>query len=217
MNHSYAGATVSRRAVVEAGTREGQVWYAVKAGAPSVFGDTKVLGTREVEPSLVLRELVYKKGEPFDARKIAASRQNILTLNLFSEVEFNSGKNPVDRTVVPIEIQVRERPPRNLSLSVGYNTQTQFNARLAWSHYNFLGGGPPAYLKRQLLERHECTRCQIVATAISLDPIEPGFGNQTGTPDLSDLSTQRVTFHSTAYLQFLIHTYGLRRLAPGVS
>jgi len=141
MNHSYAHAKVSRRAVVEAGTREAQVWYAVKAGAPSVFGDTKVLGTREVEPSLVLRELVYKKGEPFDARMIAASRQNILALNLFSEIEFDSGKNPVDRAVVPIEIQVRERPPRNLSLSVGYNTQTQFNARLAWSHYNFLGGG----------------------------------------------------------------------------
>jgi outer membrane protein assembly complex protein YaeT len=141
MNHSYAHAKVSRRAVVEAGTRQAQVWYAVKAGVPSVFGDTKVLGTREVEPSLVLRELVYKKGESFDARKIAASRQNILALNLFSEIEFNSGKNPVDRAVVPIEIQVRERPPRNLSLSVGYNTQTQFNARLAWSHYNFLGGG----------------------------------------------------------------------------
>lgn len=141
MNHSYAHAKASRRAVVKAGAHEAQVWYTVTAGVSGVFGETKVRGTHKVEPSLILRELAYRKGEPFDARKIAASRQNILALNLFSEIEFKTGENPPESPIVPIEIEVRERPPRNLSLSLGYNTQSQFNARLAWSHYNFFGGG----------------------------------------------------------------------------
>jgi len=140
-NHSYAYAQTSRRALVEADSRKAHVWYAVKAGVPGLFGETKVIGTRNVERSLVLRELVYRKGEPFDARKIATSRQNLLALNLFSEIEFSAGENPRDRAIVPIEIRVRERPPRNLSLSLGYNTQSLLNARLAWSHYNFFGGG----------------------------------------------------------------------------
>jgi len=216
-NHSYAYAQTSRRAVVEADSRKAHVWYAVKAGVPGLFGETKVIGTRNVERSLVLRELVYRKGEPFDARKISTSRQNLLALNLFSEIEFSAGENPRDRAIVPIEIRVRERPPRNLSLSLGYNTQSLLNARLAWSHYNFFGGGRQLTLECQLFEHNELPRRKAAATPISIEAIDPRAGAQTGAAKLSDLSTQYFTLPPTADLQFLDLAYGLRRLAPGVS
>ncbi|MGH7931587.1 MAG: BamA/OMP85 family outer membrane protein [Candidatus Binataceae bacterium] len=145
MRSGYADAKVKRRAEVYVGPGQAHVRYTVRPGVRDVFGTTTVAGTKKIDPRLVLRELTYKRGERFSSTKIESSRNNILALNLFRSVQFVSGQNPADPAVVPIEIRVHEKPPRSVSLQIGYNTETQFNASLAWQHYNFLGGG------RQLL------------------------------------------------------------------
>jgi outer membrane protein assembly complex protein YaeT len=85
--------------------------------------------------------LTYKTGDPFDSRKLAAARNAIVGLNLFSAVEIEQGDNLADPAVVPITISVHEGPKHTVSAGVGYNTQTQLNATLGWTDYNFLGDG----------------------------------------------------------------------------
>jgi outer membrane protein insertion porin family len=139
--HSYAHATVERRAVVEIGSLQAHVQYEATPGGPCVFGNTKITGTRKVNPKLIEEQLTYRPGEPFDSRKLAASRSVIVGLNLFSAVDIEQEDNAADPAVVPITISVKEGPKHSLSAGAGYNTQTQLNASIGWTDYNFLGGG----------------------------------------------------------------------------
>jgi outer membrane protein assembly complex protein YaeT len=141
MQNGYARVHVTRRAQVFAGPRRAYIWYTVAPGVRGVFGKTVVTGTRKADPDLVMRELAYKPGEMFDARKIEASREKIVGLNLFSSVAFDPQNDPGDPAVVPIEIKVNEKPKHSLNLMLGYNTESQENVGLSWSDYNFMGGG----------------------------------------------------------------------------
>jgi outer membrane protein assembly complex protein YaeT len=139
--HSYAYAKVQRHAVVKVGILQARIRFDVEPGPRCVFGNTEISGTKKVDPKLIEQQLTYKRGESFDSRELAASRTAILGLNLFSAVDFELRDNPTDSTVVPISISVSEGPQHSFSGGIGYNTQTQLNATLAWTDYNFSGGG----------------------------------------------------------------------------
>jgi outer membrane protein insertion porin family len=139
--HSYAHAKVQRHAVVEIGALKARVEYDLETGDRCAFGNTKITGTKDVNPELIEERLTYKAGDPFDSRKLASSRNAITGLNLFNAVDVEEEKNPADETVVPITISLHEGPKHSLSAGAGYNTQTQLNATIAWTDYNFLGGG----------------------------------------------------------------------------
>ena len=40
-----------------------------------------------------------------------------------------------------MEVEVAERPYREIRLGVGYGTEDQFRSQLEWRHLNWLGGG----------------------------------------------------------------------------
>ncbi|HUN59430.1 MAG TPA: BamA/TamA family outer membrane protein [Candidatus Binataceae bacterium] len=164
--NGYAHPDVQRHAVVRTGPHLAQAWYRVTPHAHGVFGLTTITGTRKVNPRIVLRELAYRAGQPFDVRKIEKSRTAILNLNLFSAVEFTSGNDPHHPHVVPITITVQEKPQHSLTLGGGYNTQTELNAQIGWNDYNFFGDG------RQLLITG--TYSQITAV-LEVQLIQPHF------------------------------------------
>lgn len=168
-DNGYPHPDVQRRAVVRTGPRQAEAWYRVKPNARAIFGRTTVTGTHKVNPRIVLRELAYRPGQPFDQRKLEQTRDNILNLNLFSAVDFTIGDKPKSSHVVPITVAVQEKPPHNLNLGFGYNTQTLLNARLVWNSYNFLGDGRQllisgtysqitAVLQSQLIQPHFFSR-----------------------------------------------------------
>jgi outer membrane protein assembly complex protein YaeT len=138
--HSFAHAKVQRHAVVEVGPLQARIRYDVEPGGRCVFGNTKIIGIKKVDSKLIEEQLIYKPGEPFNSRKLAATRSAIVGLNLFSAVDIEQEENPTDRAVVPITISVNEGPKHSLSAGAGYNTQTQLNATIGWTDYNFLGG-----------------------------------------------------------------------------
>ena len=139
--HSYAHAKVQRHAVLEVGRLQARIQYDVEPGRQCVFGNTKIVGNKKVDPKLIEEQVTYKSGEPFDSRKLAGSRAAIVGLNLFSSVDIEQDENPSDRAVVPITISVHEGPKHSLSAGAGYNTETQLNATIGWTDYNFFGGG----------------------------------------------------------------------------
>jgi outer membrane protein assembly complex protein YaeT len=138
--HSFAHAKVQRHAVVEVGPLQARIRYDVEPGGRCVFGNTKIIGIKKVDSKLIEEQLIYKPGEPFNSRKLAATRSAIVGLNLFSAVDIEQEENPTDRAVIPITISVNEGPKHSLSAGAGYNTQTQLNATIGWTDYNFLGG-----------------------------------------------------------------------------
>jgi outer membrane protein insertion porin family len=141
LDQGLARVKVERKAEVIRDKHEARVSYVVEAGPPTVFGETKVEGLKEVAQEIVTRELTYKVGEPFSNKALAASRKNLLELDLFSEIRFVPLESIGDPTVAPIELRVEEKPPREIKLGIGYATEEQLRAQARWRHNNWLGGG----------------------------------------------------------------------------
>ena len=135
--------TVDRSAQIILDERAARVHYTVTAGVVTVFGSTRVEGIQEVAPSLVTRELAYQPGAPFSARAIEQSRKNLQKLDLFSSVRFlqEPETTSADPTVVPMRVQVEEKPVREWKLGIGYGTEDEFRGQVRWRYNNWFGGG----------------------------------------------------------------------------
>jgi outer membrane protein assembly complex protein YaeT len=137
----YGRAKVERKATVILDQHVAQVSYAVNAGPLTVFGDTRIEGTKLVAPEIVARELTYKAGEPFSSTAIDASRKNLLKLDLFSSVRFQQEDSPDNPEVIPLRLRVDEKSFREWQAGIGFGTEDQMRAQLRWRHNNWFGGG----------------------------------------------------------------------------
>ena len=191
MDHGHAHTKTQRRADVNLVEDQVRISYSARPGPKTVFGETEIKGTDQVEPYLILRELAFEPGEMFSLRKIRESRQQILALDLFSALRINPRESAENSTVVPLEVQVSEKPPRQISLGLGYSTEEDFIVSLDWRHQNWLGDG------RRLSIRGKYS--SIVATGV-IDFIQPHFLNrrtQAGLNLRHDLEEEE-TFHRNA-------------------
>lgn len=132
---------VSRRAQVILDQHAAQAEYTITAGPVTVFGPTTVEGTKQVAPSLVTRELTYEPGDPFSATAVEKSRKNLLNLDLFSSVRLLQEESFGDPTIVPMRVQVDEKPFREWQLGGGYGTEDEFRGQVRWRHNNWFGDG----------------------------------------------------------------------------
>lgn len=141
LNQGYAHAHSQRKAEVGLDEHRARVFYGIQPGPLTFFGETEVKGTETIEPELVERELVYQSGEMYSLSKVLESREKILALDLFSAVRIAPAETQGAPVIVPMEVEVTEKPHREIKLSLGYSTEDQFRTQLEWRHLNWLGGG----------------------------------------------------------------------------
>ena len=147
MDNGHAHAQTQRHAEVDLEQDQAGVRYWAQPGPKAVFGETEIKGTEQVEPYLIVRELAYEPGEMFSLKKIRESRQQILALDLFSALRINPRESAGTPTVVPMGVQVTEKPPRQISVGLGYSTEEEFHVSLDWRYQNWLGDGRRLWIR----------------------------------------------------------------------
>ncbi len=144
----HPAATFEGGAEVEPERHVARLSWKVDPGPSVRFGEVRIEGLSEVDRELVTRELTFSDGEAYSVGVQRESELRLRDTELFRSVAIRP-RPPISGTpgggspapdVWPIEVQVRERRPRSVSLSVGYGTEEKFRARAAWRHRNFLGG-----------------------------------------------------------------------------
>ncbi|HKY07703.1 MAG TPA: POTRA domain-containing protein, partial [Candidatus Binatia bacterium] len=141
LNGGYAHVQSQRKAEVNVDEQQARLQYGVQPGPVTFFGETQVKGTQSVDPELILRELTYEAGEKYSLAKLADSREKLLALELFGAVRLAPAETAGMPVVVPMEVEVAEKPHREIRLALGYSTEDQFRTQLEWRHLNWLGGG----------------------------------------------------------------------------
>lgn len=172
LNRGHAHVRTSRRARVDVDTELADVSYSAKPGPLAVFGETTVTGTESVDPHIVLRELAYQPGDRFSMEKIRESRAAILLLGLFRSVRFTPRLDGPDPRVVPILVEVADKPWHNLRIGAGYGTDDGFRGQIEWRSLNWLGDG------RQLSLWIKASQINREAGARFLQPYLLGRGNR---------------------------------------
>jgi outer membrane protein insertion porin family len=136
----YAHVQTQRKAEVDVDELQAQIQYGVQPGPITFFGETEVKGLESVAPQVVLRELTYRPGELYSLKKVAESREKLLALDLFGTVRVGPAETQGAPVILPMVVEVTEKPHREVRLALGYGTEDQFRAQLEWRSLNFLGG-----------------------------------------------------------------------------
>ncbi|MFX8425902.1 hypothetical protein ABTL79_19160, partial [Acinetobacter baumannii] len=84
------------------------------------------------------RQLGWADGDPYDSRKVEATRKALVDSTLFSTVMVQPVAPVVDDRV-PMRIELIERPARSIGAGVQYDTTDGFGGRVFWEHRNLLG------------------------------------------------------------------------------
>lgn len=141
LEHGHAHVETRRHAEVDLDDHQVRIRYGVEPGPVAFFGETEVKGVTSVEPEIVSRELAYNAGERYSLSKIVESRERILALDLFGTVRLASAAKAGKPVVVPMEVEVSEKPFREVRVGLGYSTEDEFRTQLEWRHRNWFGGG----------------------------------------------------------------------------
>jgi translocation and assembly module TamA len=117
------------------------VTFAVTAGPRVDIGAIDIAGLKTVHEPFVRRELTLKPGQTFNPNKIETARQNLAGLGVFSSVQAMPATRLDADGRLPITFVVKEGPPRTVSFTAGYATDTGGLLGASWSHHNLFGNG----------------------------------------------------------------------------
>ncbi|MBV9522244.1 MAG: BamA/TamA family outer membrane protein [Alphaproteobacteria bacterium] len=128
-----------RRVVIDDAARSMAVTYTVEAGTQARFGALAIDGLKSLDPGYVERRVTWRRGAPYDERKVAATRKALIDSNLFSLVTVGHAEGPAPDGTVPMRITLSERLPRSIGAGVEYSTNYGLGASAFWEHRNLFG------------------------------------------------------------------------------
>ncbi len=134
-------ARVKMKAQLDKINNTAKVFIDVAKGPACRFGPIVIEGAKEVGEEVILRELRFKPGEPFDASKIAEGQKRLFNLRLFSFVNIDVMDIETEATELPIHILVKEAKKQTVRFGVGYGTDENFRGKAQWEIRDFLGDG----------------------------------------------------------------------------
>lgn len=175
LDSGHAHVQTGRRAEVDRDQHGVKIGYTANPGPVATFGETEIVGTEDVEPHIVRRELTYEKGEQFSLTKIDKSQAKIVGLDLFRGVRVTPELEGADPTVVPMRIDVKEKPPREFRFGLGYGTDTGPRGQVLWQHKNWLGNGRQLYLSLRASEVKSDAEVRLIQPHMFDDEANRGF------------------------------------------
>ncbi len=118
---SYARATVTSSVEVWPEQKTATVRFIGDLGPDCTFGPISIHGDFGIPRELVLAEIAFEEGEAFRASQLAATRQKLFALGVFSVVNVTPVLDSTehDPDVIPIRIDLTERRYRQLKLGGG--------------------------------------------------------------------------------------------------
>jgi outer membrane protein insertion porin family len=184
-NRGYAFATVLLEYRIRREERTAAITYTVDPGSFYYFGDVRIVGEDPGDEPMVLRQLAFRRGEPYDRQDLRTSQRRIYDLALYRRVDIAPQLASLRGDTVDVLVTVVESPHHVVRVGVGYGTEEGIRAQASWLDRNFGGGA------RQFEVRAEYSDIEREGAVTYR---QPSFL----VPDLS--------FQGTAFLRFEIET-----------
>jgi outer membrane protein insertion porin family len=145
------------RVAVETRPRDGAVdvtYRIVEEGSQTRIGRILIGGLILTRERVVLRELGFGPGDPFDPERLTEAQARLTALRLFEQVEVEPLRPP-PTPFADVRITVREGRPWRLDIGLGYSTDEEGRAFLELGHDNLFGTGRSAALRQKVSGRGE--------------------------------------------------------------
>lgn len=131
----------SRRVVVDHATRGVRVAFTLDPGPFARFGETRIQGLKKVREPFVRGRLPWKRGEPFNADRLAEGEKELTETNLFGLVRIIPTDSLDADGELPMTLELRELAHRSIRAGASYKTDEGPGGKLSWEHRNLLQSG----------------------------------------------------------------------------
>lgn len=136
----YARAQVVPRTEVDTQAHTAEITFKMLPAPRTTFGRLTITGAKQVHERAIRRQLTVREGQIYSAKELAKSKDAIYGLGMFHAVtprvrNFEEVEAPLD-----IDVDVRERKPRNLRIGIGFSSVDRFRLLTEWTHRNLFGG-----------------------------------------------------------------------------
>ncbi len=128
-----------RETFVQHEARTMTVHLSVDSGPLAHFGPQSLTGAESVEVDYLHGLVAWQEGDPYDRRKVEATRKALSATRLFSSVQISHAEAPNEDGALPMTIELQEGPHRSIGASISYATDIGFGTEPFWEHRNFFG------------------------------------------------------------------------------
>jgi len=125
----------------------------IKEGFPVYIGNIILKGNREARDIVVLRELLFKKGDVYDYEKILRSQQKVYKLGFMSQVRIQPVNPDKAEAVKDMLVSVVERDAGSIEFGVGYGEFDLYRGSAEVSYRNLWGYGHRVSLRGEISTR----------------------------------------------------------------
>jgi len=120
---------------------EVNVRYRVLGGPPETFGQVVVCGNARTQTKIIVRELTFREGQPWNPEAVAESRRRLFRLGSFRSVRIEPLPAAVGGGARPVRIWVEEQDAGNFSFGFGYGREEGLKGSVSLAHTNLQGYG----------------------------------------------------------------------------
>jgi translocation and assembly module TamA len=130
-----------RRVVVDHETRRMTVEWRIDTGLKARFGEVSIEGLQDVDREFVESLLPWRRGEPYDGRKVEDGRVTLVEARLFGAVRIAHGDKVDADGELPVTVTVTEAKHRSIGAGVRYSTSEGPLGKVFWEHRNLFNEG----------------------------------------------------------------------------
>jgi outer membrane protein insertion porin family len=156
-NGGYPFARVHFSLAVDTVDTTVNVHWQIIPGPSAVFDTVSIHGIEHVSKDLILDKLSFKKGERYDAGKLAASQTALYNLSLFNAVTVQADLQDTIGCTVPVSVILKEATRVKVFMGAGYGKEEEWRLTAEVRMIDVIGDADrlTLELKRSALQPYE--------------------------------------------------------------
>jgi outer membrane protein insertion porin family len=139
-DEGYAYANIVPQTIPDDETLTADININISKGQKITVEKINIIGNTTTRDKVIRRELEIKENDRYSERLMRKSKENLMRLGFFEEVNFATPRGSRDDTM-ELNITVKEKPTRSFNVGAGFSSAEMFIFNASVSIQNFLGYG----------------------------------------------------------------------------
>ena len=139
-DQGYAFATIVPQTLPDEVAKNADIVFRIQKGSRIRIEKIVIEGNTVTRDKVIRREMLLKENDLYSESRLQESRQKLMALGFFKEINFATPRGSRDDTVT-LKISVEEQPTGSFNLSAGFSTAENFIFSASIQKNNFFGFG----------------------------------------------------------------------------
>lgn len=137
-------------AVVDHASGNVAIAFEIDPGPQATLAPVAISGLDQVNPAFMQQRTAFRPGQLYDPAEIAALRDDLRSLDVFSSVKVTTAKALDANGQLPVTVEVVERERHFVGLGANYSTNDGAGFKAYWGHRNLFGNAERLRLEAEV-------------------------------------------------------------------